>query len=223
MPETRVNVSPHASRMKRVRTLAGYVLFFMASAFQCGSQQGDQALSSSSELSSLAAEEGKRGVYVFYTESFFDKENKKASYRGSVYGAIQKFELKGCDLQIEATIVDKFAGTVGDRPTGQLQDTFRYSATLVLTPEIAAGLTLIEARPAELSHNTHAVCEENSSCTFPWLRIQAKQKVIREASTVNDTPSFTGQADHFVVPISSAEMGKRLIEQLRTIAGSRCH
>jgi hypothetical protein len=205
-----------------MRSLAGYVLFCVVGITEGRSQQSDQALSRSSELASLTAEEARRGIYVFYTQSFVDEENKRASYRGSVYGAIQKFGLNGCELEIQAMIVDKFAGTVGNRPTGELQDTYRYSATVMLSPEIAGALTLIEARPAQLGPNTHSVCEQDSSCSFQWLRIEAKQKSIRETSTVNDSPSFNGQVTRFVVPISSAEMGKRLIDVLRTIAGSRC-
>ena len=42
-----------------------------------------------------AAAEAKRGVYVFYAQTFIDAENKRASYRGSVYGAIQDLKLNG--------------------------------------------------------------------------------------------------------------------------------
>ena len=185
-------------------------------------QGWSQSVPTSSDLAALAAEEAKRGVYVFYTQSFVDKENKRASYRGSVYGAIQKLEVNRCELHIEAMIVDKFAGTVGRAPTGELQDIYRYSATFVLTPEIAHGVSLIEARPAQLRDSTHSVCEQDLSCDFRWLRIRARQRVIHETSTVNDALDFDGQVDHFVVPISSADMGNRLIEQLQTIAGSHC-
>ncbi len=200
-----------------MRALTTCLLFLVIVA-----QGWSQSVPISSDLTSLAAEEAKRGVYVFYTQSFVDKENKRASYRGSVYGAIQEFELNRCELHIEAMIVDKFAGTVGKAPTGELQDTYRYSANLALTPEIAHGLSLIEARPAQLRDTTHSVCEQDSSCNFPWLRIRAKQRVIHETSTVNGALDFDGQVDHFVVPISSAEMGNRLMEQLQMIVGSRC-
>lgn len=194
---------------------------FCVSLFECHSEQS--GLMDSSALSSLTAEEAREGVYVFYTQSFVDKENKRASYHGSIYGALQKFELKECELHIESVIVDRFAGTVDQRPTGDLQDTYRYSASFTLTPEIANRLALIEARPAQLERTTNSVCEEDSSCRFRWLQIQAGKRVIHEISTVNDSTKFNGQIDHFVFPISSSAIGNRLIEELRTIAGSRCH
>ncbi len=205
-----------------MRCLVTCLLMVVAGAFQCRSQAADQALAGPSDLPPLVAEEARRGIYLFYTQSFVDQENQRASYRGSLYGAIQKFELKGCELAIEALIVDKFAGTVGKRATGDMQDTFRYSARLMLTPDIVAGLALIEARPAQLGRRTHSVCDDNSSRSFPWLRFQAKEKVIREISTVNDAQNFQGPVDHFVVPVSSRDFAKRMIAELRSISNSRC-
>ncbi len=206
-----------------MRALVGSLLVFVFGVFECRSQDRAQPTSAAVDLTSIVAEETRRGVYVFYTQSFIDKENKRASYRGSVYGAIQRFEVYGCELKIEAMIVDKFAGTVGQKPTGELQDTYRYAASLVLTPEIAAGAALLEARPAPLGRSTHSVCDEDPSCSFRWLRIQAKQRMIHETSTVNDSIDFNGQVDHFVVPVSSPAIGNRLIEQMRALADSRCH
>ena len=206
-----------------MQALVGYLLFVVVAVCECRSQTADSPSSGASDLSSLAAEEARKGVYVFYTQSFIDKENKRASYRGSIYGAIQKFELEGCELRIEAVVVDKFAGTVGKRPTGDLQDTYRYSAALTLTPDIAGNLALIESRPAQLGRSTHSECEGASSCRLPWLQIQSKRKVIMETSTVGDSPGFHGQVDNFVVPISSVEVGKRMIQALRGIADSHCH
>jgi len=178
--------------------------------------------SSRANLSTLAAEEARRGVFVFYTESFIDNDSQRASYRGSVYGAIQKFELDGCELKIETVIVDKFSGIVGRAPTGQLQDTYGYSASFLLTPEIAGAAAVLEARPAQIGRNTHSVCVENATCGFPWLRLQTRRPVIHEISRVNDAQSFDGQVDHFVIPVSSLAAGRQLIDELRAISDSRC-
>jgi hypothetical protein len=202
-----------------MRASIGYALLLVVTVFPSRSQ--DHA-GSSSDPASLTAEEALRGVYVFYTQSFIDKDNQRASYRGSVYGAIQKFELNGCELNIETVIVDKFSGTVGRAPTGPLQDTYRYSARLSLTPEIAAGAVVLEARPAQLGRNTHSVCDENASCGLPWIRLQAKRPVIHEISSLNNAQDFDGQVDHFVVPISAPAIGDRLIAQMQAIAESRC-
>lgn len=206
-----------------MRVLRGCLLLLMVLRSECRPQDGKQPIPASSDLASLAAEEAKRGVYVFYTQSFIDKENKRVSYRGSVYGAIQTFDVRGCEVKIEATVVDKFSGTVGHRPIGQLQDTYQYSASFVLTSEIAANTTLVQSRPAQLGSNTHSVCVEQASCSFWWVRMEAKHNVIHEVSTVNDSSDFNGQVDHFIAPVSSREAGNRLIDQIRAIADSRCH
>jgi hypothetical protein len=203
-----------------MRTWFGCLLMCWIGALECGAQSTATAVPS--ELSSLAAGEAQRGVYVFYTQSFIDKESKRTSYRGSVYGAIQEFEVSGCALNIKTVIVDKFSGTVGRAPTGELQDTFHYSASLLLTPEIADSLSLLEARPAQLGRNTHSVCADAPSCEFTWLRIQAKRRVIHEISSVNDGQNFDGQVDHFILPLSSASIGRQLIEDIRTLARSGC-
>jgi|SRR5579863_4853444 len=204
-----------------MRAFHGYLLLLLAIGVNQARSQ-DQAGSRASVLSSLIAEESRRGVYVFYTQSFVDKENKRASYRGSVYGAVQEFELNGCELKIETVIVDKFSGTVGRAATGELQDTYRYSARLLLTPEITGSAEVLEARPAQLGRNTHSVCDENAGCSLPWIRIQAKRKVIREVSSVNDAQNYDGPVDRFVVPVSSARIGRQLIEALRASADSEC-
>jgi len=165
----------------------------------------------------------RRGVYVFYKQSFIDKENKRASYQGSIYGAIQKFELNGCELKIETVIVDKFAGVVGLEPTGQQEDSFRYFASLTLTRDVVAGAALVDARPAQLGRNTHSVCDESTSCALPWLRVQLKRRLIHEISTVNNSLDFSGQVDQFVIPISSRAIGSQLIDVLRAIENARCH
>lgn len=203
-----------------MRAFIGYALMLVAGVFPLVSQ--DEARSRPADLSSLAAEEAQRGVYVFYTQSFIDKENQRTSYRGSVYGAIQKFELTGCELKIETVIVDKFSGMVGRASTGQLQDTYRSAVSLLLTPEIAGSAGVMEARPAQLGRNTHSVCDENASCSFPWLRIQAGRPVMHQISSVNEARNFEGQVDHFVAPISSLAIGRELIEALRARSDSRC-
>lgn len=205
-----------------MRFAAGCLLLLVFVQCRCRSQDFEEPVMASSDPASLASEEAKRGAYVFYTESFIDKENKRASYRGSVYGGIQALKLNGCELKIETIIVDKFSGTVGRASTGEQQDTNHNSASVLLTPEIAAGLAILDARPAQLRHTTHAVCDENPSCSFTWLRIQAKHPIIQETSTVNDSLDFSGQVDQFVIPISSRGAGNRLIRAIRALADSEC-
>ena len=173
-------------------------------------------------LLAIAAAEAKRGVYVFYTQSFIDTEDKRASYRGSLYGAMQDLKLNGCELKIETTIVDNFSGTVGNTPTGQLQDSYHYVATFLLSREIADALALVQAPPVQLGPKTHSVCDDNSSCAFPWLHIRANRKTIKQTAVVNGALNFDGQVDQVHIPLSSPAVGNQLIEQIRSIAESRC-
>jgi hypothetical protein len=173
-------------------------------------------------LLAIAAAEAKRGVFVFYSQTFIDTDNKKASYRGSVYGAIQDLKLNGCELKIETTIVDNFWGTVGKAPTGKLQDSYQYVATFLLNREIADALTLVQARPAQLGPKTNSVCDDNSSCAFSWLHVQTNRKTIKQTAVVNGSLNFEGEVGQFHIPLSSPAVGNQLIEQIRSIAESRC-
>jgi hypothetical protein len=173
-------------------------------------------------LLAIAVAEAKQGVYVFYTQSFIDTEDKRASYRGSIYGSMQDLKLNGCELKIETTIVDNFSGTVGNTPTGQLQDSYHYVATFLLTREIADALALVQAPPVQLGPKTHSVCDHNSSCAFPWLRIRANRKTIKQTAVVNGSLNFDGQVDQLHIPMSSPAVGNQMIEQIRSIAESRC-
>ena len=181
-----------------------------------GSKSADAA------LLAIATVEAKRGEYVFYAQSFIDTENKRASYRGSVYGAIQDLKLNGCELKIETTVVDNFSGTVGNTPTGKLQDSYHYVATLLLTREIADALALVQAPPVQLGPKTNSVCDNNSSCAFSWLQIRANRKTIKQTAVVNGSLNFDGQVGQFHIPLSSPAVGNQLIEQIRLIAESRC-
>jgi hypothetical protein len=178
--------------------------------------------SSEAALLAIAAAEAKRGVYVFYAQTFIDTENERASYRGSVYGAIQDLKLNGCELKIETTIVDNFSGMVGKVPTGKLQDSYQYVATFLLNREIADALTVVQARPAQLGPTTNSVCDDKSSCAFSWLHVQANRKTIKQTTLVNGSLNFEGQVVQFHIPLSSPAVGNQLIEQIRSIAESRC-
>jgi hypothetical protein len=169
-----------------------------------------------------AEAEGKRGAYVFYRQSFVDTDSNRATYRGSIYGAMQSVKLSECLLEAEILIVDLFSGTVGKTQIGQLQDMYKYSVRIPLTSDIANRLVLTRARPIQLSGSTHTVCDQDSSCTFEWVRILAKNPAIKERRTINGLIDFDGYVDHILVPVSSSDAGNQLIGQLRAVVDSRC-
>jgi hypothetical protein len=171
----------------------------------------------------LAAEaEARKGAYVFYTQHYIDKENQKAFYRGSVYGALKSFKLDGCSLKVDVVIVDRFSGVVGKKLTGDQADSQQYTFSLNLTSDIAGALALIEARPAQLGRATNSVCTEKPSCAFTWLAIRATGSSIKESRITNEFVDFEGRADRFLIPVSSPEAGGQLIGQMQAFANAQC-
>jgi hypothetical protein len=154
--------------------------------------------------------------------SFIDEENKKVSYRGSIYGVIKTVKLEGCHLAIDVLIVDKFSGLVGNKRTGDQEDSQLYSIRFPLSNEIAATLKLVEARPVQLAGGTNSVCVEKPSCVFTWLAIESKGPAIGERRITNELIDFDGQTDRFLVPMSSSDSGKQLIEIIQSLADVQC-
>jgi hypothetical protein len=180
------------------------------------------AVSAQTEFLRAAEAEQKKGTYIFYTQSFIDKENQKAIYRGSIYGALKSVELHGCSLKVGIEIVDKFSGFVGKKPTGDLADSQQYSFSLTLTTDVAKTLSLVEARPIQLSSSTRSVCAEKPSCAFTWLAIQATGPSIKESRITNEAVDFNGRADRFLIPVSSADAGHQLIGLIQNFANASC-
>ncbi len=147
---------------------------------------------------------------------------KERPTAGSIYGVLKDVEVHDCEIGAEVLIVDLFSGMVGKEPVGPLQDTSSYHIRFTITPELAQGLTLTEARPIQLSHTTHARCEDGSACMFTWLRVQAKRPEINERATINGLLNFDGMVDHVMFPLSSMEAGNQFISRLRAVADARC-
>ncbi len=203
--------------------LAGTVLLSLAA--QPGRCQGVAAPDESPAVASFlqAAEaESKKGSYLFYAQSFVDKQNERVTYGGSVYGVLRNVKLDGCAMSAEIQIVDLFSGTVGGNPIGQKQDVDEYTVTVPLTRDLAEALKVVQARPEQLSRSRHTVCREEASCLFTWLRMDVKGKVIHETQAVNHVIHFDGYTDHLVVPVSSVDAGNELIKDLRSVADSGC-
>ncbi len=187
-----------------------------------GTSPAAQPSAAEKELRADFDTEERRGEYAFYTQSFVDKENQRVAYSGSIYGAIKDFAVDGCSISIGTMLIDSFGGIVGKKQTGKLQDDSRFSIRLLLTPEIVDRLGVVEARPVELAPATNSVCTERSSCTFTWLRIETRSPVIRETKVTNRLLVFDGTVDHFLLPVSSAQRAKEIIEKLRVFAYADC-
>ncbi|HET6208538.1 MAG TPA: hypothetical protein VFD98_17100 [Terracidiphilus sp.] len=170
----------------------------------------------------LLESDKKDGEWVFYTQRFLDADNKWAQYRGSVYATVKDIKISDCRIEFGARIVDRFIGLVGKSATGEQQDSSSYSISFTLTRSIADALEMIEARPIQLRKTTHTTCDEKPSCALTWLRIRAKSSEITETVVTNDLLEFRGTTALALLPLSSSELGVKVIQQLRTLSGSRC-
>jgi hypothetical protein len=211
------------------RTAAIFVCLMVAVAgtptLVCQSNNGGNEIKRASareDFLNVIEEERKTGATLFYRQSYIDSTNKLASYRGSVYGAIQSAKLDGCSLTMDILIVDLFSGTAGKKSVENMQDTETYRIDFILTREIAGAMTLVEARPLQLKRNTNSMCTENSSCTFTWLQVQAKAKVIKETRTTNNFVDFDGYVNRFLIPLSSPDAGKQFINQVKALVDGDC-
>ena len=187
-----------------------------------GAFQATQPGAAEKELRAEFDTEEQKGEYTFYTQSFVDKENQRAAYSGSVYGAIKDFAVDGCSIRIDTELIDSFAGIVGKKQMGKLQDYSQFSIRLLLTRETADRLGVVEARPVELAPATNSVCTERPSCTFTWLRIQTRPPAIRETKLTNHLLVFDGTVDHFLLPVSSERRAEEIIERLKDFAYIVC-
>ncbi len=181
-----------------------------------------EELSASTALLAAVQTEEKLGTHVFYTQRFIDQQNQWASYRGSVFGGLMDFKMKGCDLTINVTLQDIFTGTVGKQETGRQIDTYSYSLSLTLTREIADRLSLEEAPPAPLASNTHSICIERRSCSFEWLVVRSAKPVLWEKRVLNGFLDVNDATDRFQIPVSSAERGSALMAAIKALAADRC-
>lgn len=169
-----------------------------------------------------ADDEAKRGTSLFYEQSYLDTRKERVSLHGSVYGVLRDVKLTGCDLEASVQVFDLFSGFVKDSPIGEQQDLTEYSIRFRLTPQLAAALNLIQARPAQLAHTMHTKCRDDPSCTFNWLRIHSTRPDIHERVVLNRFATFDGNVQQVLAPVSSPEAGKQLMRDLQMLAASTC-
>lgn len=191
----------------------------------CQSTTTAASVNSSTEETSFGAtvaNEEEKGTFVSYHQSFIDTENKRTTYTGTLYGAIQGLRLDGCVLKADVLMVDLFSGVTGKKQVSKKQESSRYSVAVPLSREIADALSLLDAPPFELRRTTNSVCTERPRCTFSWVRIGTKTPLITETKTTNDVMNFNGKVDYFLLPVSSSESGQALIQGIRAFANGHC-
>jgi hypothetical protein len=173
-------------------------------------------------LVSLLESDEKRGEWIFYRQRFRDTENKWAQYTGSIYAGVKEVTIKGCRINFETVLADHFTGLVGETATGEQQDNSSYSFSFTLTPSIADALEIFEAPPIQLRRTTHPICDEKPSCALTWLRIKTKDQEITQAVVTNNLLEFRGTTALALLPVSSPQVGGKIIQQFRTLSDSHC-
>lgn len=173
-------------------------------------------------LGTAKTEETRGGTYVFYAQRYIDTANHDAAYTGSVYGALQSMKIDGCKMRAQVVLTDLFSGTAGTRVYRGAQDNTVYSVAFTLTRAIANSLSLTQARPIQLEASTHSICKDNPSCSFTWLTIRSAPGAIQEVDTLNDLQIFRGLVSQFQIPLSTPEVGRRLIAEFRALADAQC-
>jgi len=173
-------------------------------------------------LASLIESDAKQGAWVLYHQQFLDNENKWARYNGSVYAAVKDLKIAGCRMDFETVLVDHFTGLVGKSETGEQQDSSSYSISFTLTRPIADALEIIEVPPVQLRRSTNAICDEKPSCALTWLRIRTKRPEIAETVVTNNLLEFRGVTGLALIPLSSSELGLKVIGQLQSLSNLHC-
>lgn len=173
-------------------------------------------------LIAAAEAEEKLGTYVLYTQSFLDQQNKWATYKGSVFAGLMALKVTDCEIRLSVVVQDIFTGEIGKKPTGHQTDTSNYTVSFTLDREIADDLKLKEAPPAQLESNTRPICAEKRACAFEWVVLESKSPVFSEARVLNGFLDFNGPVNRFEIPVSSTEMGQRLIAAVKSLSVGRC-
>jgi hypothetical protein len=184
------------------------------------------AINDRDALRNAVVEEEKRGAALTYSQSY-SSSHKPVFLRGTLYSTIASFTAQKCELKIGTTIIDRYSGQVDGREIDSTQSSYQSTAEFVLTPEIAGAVQLLEARPGQLERGTRPVCAERQTCTIEWLKVGAKQPLMRVTRTTNDiagyngfVKDFDGMTDRFWIPVSSERAGDELKALLAKFAAT---
>jgi len=170
--------------------------------------------------------ERKQGVLLSYTQQY-RSHGQPVRYKGTLYLAITAFSAKNCDVAIATIVADRYSGRVGKKLSGDTQYSYKYSAEVPLTPEVARSLSIVQGRPNQLEWETHPACTDQDACKIYWLEFQDERPTIRlnirtddNADYDGDVTTFDGMVNQFRVPLSSADKGKELVSMLQSFAAT---
>lgn len=186
----------------------------------------DGANENRSVLVNAISGEAKRGTVLNYSQHY-RSGGKLVAIKGTMYAGITNFTLNKCGLTIGTTIVDRYAGQINKVAIEDTQNIYNFSEEIRLTGEIAEAARVVEARPSQFERGTHPLCLEGRACSIYWLKLGAKERVMKLTSTTNDVAGyegfirdFDGMVDEVWIPASSEQAGMELIALIRSYAAT---
>ena len=194
----------------------------------------DGALNSQSleheDLAKVLTEETTRHSTLTYTQHYIADDNQAVEYSGTLYFQIESIALHGCDLKMNVVVQDRNVGTEQKRGAltektvqlGQRSATYRYTYQLNKAALQNLKVAPMQGRPSQLRDHTGSRCEEDKSCSLPWLHIQTEKLVIKETRSVNSLLDFDQEVNSIAIPMSSHEIALQAAASLESLAAA-CH
>ena len=168
----------------------------------------------SGELLKFMATEQQRGALLTYSQSYVDDQNERVSYNGTLYAGIHLFQIDECKVTVRVAVQDRYSGAIEHRSlgrvhlehTGELKDDAVYEYRFSLSDLSTVAVHALRAVPAQLNINTRVLCEEDRSCTLPWIQITEPNHKIAQTRTVNGIQDTDSSAFSIVLPLASSEL-----------------
>lgn len=178
-----------------------------------------------SSINSLESETSKWTVLT-YTQRYTDDEDEQVMYRGTLFLQLSSVSLNRCDLKLTVRVQDKFTGaTIKQRALsvkrtdlGPKTQTFDYTYLLRLSDLRQVDATALQGRPTQIQSRTKYACDEDSSCSIPWLHVKLSEALIKETREADGFTDFDEMVKEIDVPMSSRQAAQESAIQLKALA-----
>ena len=189
----------------------------------------DGALNSQSldheDLAKVLTEETTRHSTLTYTQHYIADDNQAVEYSGTLYLQIESMTLHDCDLKMSVIVQDRNVGTEQKREhltaktvqLGQRSVTYHYTYQLNRAAFQNLKVDLMQGRPSQLHDHTGSVCEEDKSCTLPWLRIQTAKPAIKQTRVVSGILDFDQEVNSIAIPMTSHEIALQAVASFESL------
>jgi hypothetical protein len=210
---------PQAKRLFVTRNKIGFLALLVL----------NRALSAQSldheDLAKLLTEETTKHSTLTYTQHYIADDSGAVEYSGTLYLQIESITLHGCDLKMSVIVQDRNVGTEQKREhltaktvqLGQRSVTYHYTYQLNRAAFQNLKVDLMQGRPSQLHDHTGSVCEEDKSCTLPWLRIQTAKPAIKQTRVVSGILDFDQEVNSIAIPMTSHEIALQAVASFESL------